>query len=103
MKRNKFLTVCLVLAMLLMCCACSNTDKDPGTTASTGPEELTAAKQALISQLKSTHDSPGAIENYYAVAALSGLPLTPQSYIRAVEATTAQDVAAAAQKVKLHT
>ena len=46
MKRNKFLTVCLVLAMLLMCCACSNTDKDPGTTASTGPEELTAAQIA---------------------------------------------------------
>jgi len=66
-------------------------------------EELTAAKQALLSQLKSTHDSPSAIEGYYAVAALSGLPLTPQSYIRAVEATTARDVAAAAQKVKLHT
>ena len=46
MKRNKFLTVCLVLAMLMMCCACSNTDKDPGTTASTGPEELTAAQIA---------------------------------------------------------
>ena len=66
-------------------------------------EELTAAKQALISQLKSTHDSPGAIENYYAVAALSGLPLTPESYIRAVEETTAAEVAAAAQKVQLHT
>ena len=66
-------------------------------------QELTAAKQALISQLRSTHDSPGAIEGYYAVSALSGLPLTPEDYIRAVEAATAADVAAAAQKVRLHT
>jgi len=66
-------------------------------------QELTAAKQSLISSLKSTHDSPGAIEGYYAVAALSGLPLTPEAYIRAVEATTAEDVAQAAQKVRLHT
>jgi len=47
-------------------------------------EELLSAKQALISQLKSTHDSPGAIEGYYATAALSGLPLLPEDYIRAV-------------------
>jgi predicted Zn-dependent peptidase len=66
-------------------------------------QELTAAKQALLSQLKSTHDSPGAIEGYYAVSALSGLPLTPGDYIRAVEETTAEDVAAAARQVKLHT
>ena len=29
-------------------------------------QELTAAKQALLNQLRSTHDSPGAIEGYYA-------------------------------------
>ena len=72
------------------------------TGAFTG-EELTAAKESLLTQLKSAHDSPGAIENYYAVAALSGLPMTPEEYIRKVEATTAEDVAAAAQKVQLHT
>ena len=66
-------------------------------------EELRSAKQALISQLKTTHDSPGAIEGYYAVAALSGLPLTPQEYIRAVEVATLEDVAAAARQMKLHT
>ena len=66
-------------------------------------QELIAAKQALLSQLKSTHDSPGAIEGYYAVSALSGLPLTPEDYIRAVEETTVEEVAAAAQKVQLHT
>lgn len=65
--------------------------------------ELEAAKQALLTQLKSTHDSPGAIEGYYATAALSGLPLTPEAYIRAVEQATAADVAAAARQVKLHT
>ena len=37
------------------------------------------------------------------MAALSGLPLTPDDYIRAVEQTTAEDVAKAAQKVQLHT
>ena len=66
-------------------------------------EELIAAKQALLSQLQSTHDSPGAIEGYYATAALSGLTLTPEDYIRAVEKTTAQEVAAAAKTVSLHT
>lgn len=66
-------------------------------------EELVAAKQALISQLQSTHDSPGAIEGYYATAALSGLTLTPQAYIRAVEQATAEDVTEAAKQVRLHT
>ena len=66
-------------------------------------EELTAAKQALISQLKGTHDSPGAIESYYATAALSGLAWTPQEYIRAVESVTAERVAQAASTLKLHT
>ena len=65
--------------------------------------ELSAAKQALLSQLRSTHDSPGAIEGYYATAALSGLTLTPDDYIRAVEQATAEDVAAAAKTVQLHT
>lgn len=67
------------------------------------PEELTAAKQAMISQLQGTHDSPGAIEGYYANAALSGLRYTPQQYIRAVEQVSVEDVAAAAASLKLHT
>ena len=67
------------------------------------PEELEAAKQALLTQLQSTHDSPGAIEGYYATAALSGLPLTPEAYIRAIEQATAEDVANAAKQVALHT
>ena len=66
-------------------------------------EELSAAKQALLSQLRSTHDTPGAIEGYYATSALSGLPLTPEAYARAVEQATAEDVANAAKQLKLHT
>ena len=55
--------------------------------------ELTAAKEALLSSLRGTHDSPGAIEGYYATAALSGLPLSPENYAQAVEQATAEDVA----------
>ncbi len=67
------------------------------------PEELEAAKQALCSGLRSTHDSPGAIESFYATAALSGLTLTPESYIRAVEETTMEQVRQAAAGLRLHT
>ncbi len=67
------------------------------------PLELESAKQALRSQLKSTHDSPGAIEGYYATAALSGLALTPADYMERIEKATAEDVAAAAKTVQLHT
>ena len=66
-------------------------------------QELEAAKQAILSQLKSTHDSPGAIEGFYGTAALSGMPLTPEEYIREVEKATAEDVAWAAKQVKPHT
>ncbi|MBQ4642110.1 MAG: insulinase family protein [Oscillospiraceae bacterium] len=66
-------------------------------------EELRSAKEALLSQLRSTHDSPGAIEGYYATAALSGLPLSPEDYMERVEKTTAQQVADAAKTLQLHT
>ena len=65
--------------------------------------ELTSAKQAIISQLKATHDSPGAIENYYGTVALSGLGLSPAQYIAAVEQVSREQVAAAAQTLELHT
>ena len=66
-------------------------------------EELEAAKISIISGLQTVHDSPGAIEGYYATAALSCLTLSPGDYIRAVEAVCAEDVAAAARSVQLHT
>ncbi len=66
-------------------------------------EELTSAKEAILSQLRSTHDSPGAIEGYYATAALSGLRLTPAEYMDAVEAVTAEDVARVSKTLEEHT
>jgi len=65
--------------------------------------ELTSAKQALCSALRGTHDSPGAIESYYAVAALSGLGMTPEVYLQKVESVTAQQVARVARLLKLDT
>ena len=66
-------------------------------------EELVAAKEALLSSLRGTHDSPGAIEGYYATAALSGMKLTPERYMEAVQAVTKADVARVARLLKLHT
>ena len=67
------------------------------------PSELTAAKEALLSTLRATHDSPGAIESYYATAALGGLKWSVAEYMTAVEAVTAADVTAAARGMELHT
>ena len=66
-------------------------------------EELVAAKEALLSSLRGTHDSPGAIEGYYATAALSGMKLTPERYMEAVQAVTKADVARVARLLKKHT
>lgn len=66
------------------------------------PEELDAARQAMLSSLRATHDSPGAIENYYANAALSGQPYSPEEYMQAAMEITAGDVAEAARQVRLH-
>ena len=64
--------------------------------------ELISAKQALLSSLRATHDSPGAMEGYYATAALSGMPLTVAEYMAAVEAVTIEQVAAAARTLQYH-
>ena len=66
-------------------------------------EELTSAKEAILSSLRSTHDSPGAIEGYYATAALSGLNMTPAQYMEEVRSVTAEQVARAARELRLHT
>ena len=67
------------------------------------PEELKAAKEAILSSLRATHDSPGSIEGYYATAAISGLQMTPAEYMTAVEQVSLEDVAAAARQMQLHT
>ena len=65
--------------------------------------QLSAAKQAVVSSLRGTHDSPGAIESYYGSACLSGLGMTPQEYMEAVEQVTASQVSQAAATLQLHT
>ena len=65
-------------------------------------EELQCAKEALVSGLRSVHDSPGAIEGYYSTAAISGLGMTADAYIAAIEAVTAEQVAAVAGTISLH-
>ena len=64
--------------------------------------ELDAAKEAVLSSLRATHDSPGAIEGYYTTGYLSGMGMTPAEYMAAVERVSLADVIAAAKTVKLH-
>ena len=65
-------------------------------------EELTSAKNALLSSLRGVHDSPSAIENFYATAAVSGLGMTPAEYMECVGKVTVHQVAEAAGTLQLH-
>ncbi len=65
-------------------------------------EELNAAKEAVLAGLQTVHDSPGAIEGYYATAALSGLAMNLEEYRLAISTATHQDVVAAANRLRLH-
>ena len=66
-------------------------------------EELNAAKQAMRSGILSTPDAPASIEGYYATAALSGMKMTMEEYMTAVERVTVEEVAQHARLLKLHT
>ncbi len=66
-------------------------------------EELEAAKSAIISSLRATPDSPGALEGYYATSIIAGTDLDLPTYIAAVEAVTAEDVVRCAAGIRLHT
>ena len=63
--------------------------------------EMAAAKEALLSMLRSYHDSPGAIEGYYASAAISGIGMDTARFMAAVEAVTPEDVVEAAKTLQL--
>ena len=80
-----------VLAQLEACCRGEITEA-----------EVTAAREALLSSLRATHDAPGSIESYYSTAALSGLGMTPAEYMAAVEGVTAEQASAAARTLRLH-
>ena len=64
-------------------------------------EELTGAKEALMSSLRATHDSPGAIEGYYATSAISGLGMTPDVFMERIGAVSVEDAAEAAKTLRL--
>ena len=65
--------------------------------------EMTAARQALLSSLRSVPDSPGSIENFVSTAALSGLVFSREAYMEAVEKVTLEDVVKCAGSVRLNT
>ena len=65
--------------------------------------EMAAAKEALLSNLRATHDSPGAIESYYASAAISGIGMTPAVFMERIAQVTIQDVQEAAKTLELCT
>lgn len=66
-------------------------------------QELNAGKQAILSALRGVYDSPSSIEGYETSRAIGGLKMTLEEYRAAVEAVTAEQVAAAARTVRLHT
>ena len=65
-------------------------------------EELVAAKEAVLSSLRTVHDSPGAIEGYYATAALSGVTMDLDAYAKAISAVSEEDVAKVAGSLFYH-
>ena len=65
--------------------------------------EMTAAREALLSSLRSVPDSPGSIENFTSTAALSGLVYSREGYMEAVENVTLEDVVKCAGSVALNT
>ena len=64
-------------------------------------EELRSAKEALLSNLRATHDSPGAIEGYYASAAISGIGMDTSAFMQAIQKVEKEDVQAAADTLQL--
>ena len=62
--------------------------------------ELTAARESLRSGIRAAHDSPGAIEGYYASTLLSEMKLSREEYLAALDRVTAEDVAAAARSLQ---
>ena len=67
------------------------------------PQELQAAKEAVLSGIRSLTDSPVAIENYFINAALAGTPEDLDAYSQAVMDVTVQDIARMAALVEPHT
>ena len=65
-------------------------------------DELTAAKEAVLSGLRSVTDSPGGIESFYSNGILGGFPTDMAAYRQKVGEVTARQVVDAAQSMELH-
>lgn len=66
-------------------------------------DELTAAKEALLSAMDGVYDSPGAIESFEFSMAMGKAPMSLETYRERVCAVTAQQVAQVAKTLTLHT
>lgn len=66
-------------------------------------EELAAAKESLLSGLRGVYDSPGAIESYESISAISKRAYTLEQSRQRIAAVTLDQVVRVAQTVRLHT
>ena len=64
--------------------------------------ELSAAKESLLSGLRSIYDSPGAMEGFFSTAAINGQHRTPEVYSEEILAVTREAVAEAAATLQHH-
>ena len=64
--------------------------------------ELTAAKEAILSALRTIYESPGAIERHFSTRTLSGTTQTSEELRQAIEESTVADVARAASTLREH-
>jgi predicted Zn-dependent peptidase len=65
--------------------------------------EMTAARESIRSGLYSVTDTPGGIEGYHMSAAMLGYNADRDARLAALEAVTVEQVARAAQQLRLHT
>ena len=64
--------------------------------------ELDAAKEALLSGLRSVYDSPGSMENFFSTSAIGGQYRSPEVYAEEIRAVTREAVADAAATLTCH-
>ncbi len=67
------------------------------------PEELEAARRAIVSSLKAALDSQGALESYWLGQEIAGTNRSPEEMSGLIEQVTAEQVVAAAKKLQLDT
>lgn len=81
-----------ILRQLQLCCQGQITE-----------DELSAAKESLLSALRGIYDSPGSIESYEFVMAVGKTPLTTEEYRLRIQSVTLEQTIEAAKTLSLHT